>query len=51
MRLQQRIYRSATTDSSRWAAYVHRPGDIFVCTPAKVWHNLDADHCRLPALA
>src|SRR5215203_5867325 len=35
MRLQQRIYRSATTDSSRWDAYVHRPGDIFICTPAK----------------
>jgi hypothetical protein len=35
MRLQQRIYRSATIDSSRWAAYVHRPGDIFICTPPK----------------
>jgi hypothetical protein len=35
MRLPQRIYQSATTDSKRWSAYTHRPGDIFVCTPAK----------------
>jgi len=35
MRSQQRIYKSATTDDARWAAYNHRPGDIFVCTPPK----------------
>jgi aryl sulfotransferase len=35
MRPQQRIYRSATTDGTRWAAYNHRPGDIFICTPPK----------------
>src|SRR5215217_5950620 len=35
MRAQQRIYRSAITDGTRWAAYDHRPGDIFVCTPPK----------------
>jgi aryl sulfotransferase len=35
MRSQQRIYKSAVTDSTRWAAYNHRPGDIFVCTPPK----------------
>ncbi len=35
MRPQQRIYRSATTDGERWAAYDHRPGDIFICTPPK----------------
>jgi aryl sulfotransferase len=35
MRPQQRIVMSATTDGTRWAAYSHRPGDIFVCTPAK----------------
>src|SRR5215216_464530 len=35
MRSQQRIYKSAVTDGTRWAAYNHRPGDIFVCTPPK----------------
>jgi aryl sulfotransferase len=35
MRSQQRIYRSAITDGTRWAAYDHRPGDIFICTPPK----------------
>lgn len=35
MRSPQRIYQSATTDSTRWSGYTHRPGDIFVCTPAK----------------
>src|SRR5919199_1866897 len=35
MRLQQKIYRSAIMDGSRWAAYNHRPGDIFVCAPPK----------------
>lgn len=32
---QRREYRSATTDSRRWDAFVHRPGDIFICTPRK----------------
>ncbi len=35
MRLQQRIYKSATTDGTRWAAFKYRHGDIFICTPAK----------------
>jgi len=35
LRPQQRIYRSAITDGTRWAAYDHRPGDIFICTPPK----------------
>ncbi len=35
MRLPQRIYRSATTDSTRWSSFTHRPGDIFICTPPK----------------
>jgi aryl sulfotransferase len=35
MRPQQQIYISAVTDGTRWAAYDHRPGDIFVCAPPK----------------
>jgi len=35
MRAQQRIYQTATTDSSRWTAYVHRPDDIFVGSAPK----------------
>jgi hypothetical protein len=35
MRPQQKIYRSAIIDSARWAAYNHRPGDIFVCASPK----------------
>src|ERR687883_506840 len=35
MRPQQQIYRSAIMDGTRWAAYNHRPGDIFVCAPPK----------------
>ncbi len=35
IRPQQRIYRSAIIDGERWAAYDHRPGDIFICTPPK----------------
>lgn len=35
MRPQRRIYRSALADGRRWAAYDHRPGDIFICTPPK----------------
>jgi aryl sulfotransferase len=35
MRPQQRIYKSATTDGTRWTAYDHRPGDIVICTPPK----------------
>ena len=30
-----REYRSFVSDSRRWARFVHRPGDIFVCTPPK----------------
>jgi aryl sulfotransferase len=28
-------YRTAVSDNQRWANFTHRPGDIFVCTPAK----------------
>lgn len=28
-------YRTAVFDNARWAGFVHRPGDIFVCTPPK----------------
>src|SRR6185436_2157988 len=35
MKSQQRIYKSATTDGTRWAAYNHRAGDIIICTPPK----------------
>jgi hypothetical protein len=35
MRPQQRIYRTAITDGTRWAAYNHRAGDIFISTPPK----------------
>ena len=35
MRPQQKIYRSALIDSTRWASYNHRPGDIFVCASPK----------------
>jgi aryl sulfotransferase len=30
-----RSYRNPVEDNSRWAQFEHRPGDIFVCTPAK----------------
>jgi aryl sulfotransferase len=29
------ILQSAVRDSTRWDRFVHRPGDIFVCTPPK----------------
>jgi len=29
------LYRSAVADNRRWAGFGPRPGDIFVCTPAK----------------
>lgn len=31
----EREYRSLVQDNRRWAQFVPRPGDIFVCTPAK----------------
>ena len=31
----EREYRSIVQDNLRWQRYVHRPGDIVVCTPAK----------------
>jgi aryl sulfotransferase len=31
----EREVRSFVADSRRWAEFVHRPGDIFVCTPPK----------------
>jgi aryl sulfotransferase len=30
-----RPYRNAISDNARWAGFKPRPGDIFVCTPAK----------------
>ncbi|MGZ4794331.1 MAG: sulfotransferase domain-containing protein [Acidimicrobiia bacterium] len=30
-----REYRHVVSDNLRWAGFEHRPGDIFVCTPAK----------------
>jgi aryl sulfotransferase len=30
-----RHYQTAVFDSRRWERFVHRPGDMFVCTPAK----------------
>jgi aryl sulfotransferase len=30
-----RPYRTAVADNRRWAGFVPRPGDVFVCTPAK----------------
>jgi aryl sulfotransferase len=30
-----REYRTAVMDNRRWAQFVPRPGDIFICTPAK----------------
>ena len=32
---RRRDYRTAVDDTARWDGYVPRPGDIFVCTPAK----------------
>lgn len=32
---QRRIYKDGPTDSSRWDAFNHRPGDIIIATPAK----------------
>jgi aryl sulfotransferase len=31
----EREYRSVISDNRRWESFVPRPGDIFVCTPAK----------------
>jgi len=28
-------YRTAVADNRRWAGFTPRPGDVFVCTPAK----------------
>jgi len=30
-----RVYRTAVFDNRRWQRFMHRPGDIFVCTPPK----------------
>jgi aryl sulfotransferase len=30
-----RHYQTAVFDSRRWERFIHRPGDMFVCTPAK----------------
>jgi hypothetical protein len=40
MRPQQKIYRSAIIDSSRWAAYNHRPG---VSTSGRVIYQVAPD--------
>jgi aryl sulfotransferase len=34
-RLPTREYRSHIWDNRRWRHFVHRPGDVFVCTPPK----------------
>lgn len=31
----QREYRSVVSDNRRWSHFVHRPGDVFVCTSPK----------------
>jgi len=31
----EREYRNVISDNRRWNGFVERPGDIFVCTPAK----------------
>jgi aryl sulfotransferase len=33
--MQRRQYVSAVADTARWEGFVPRPGDVFVCTPAK----------------
>jgi aryl sulfotransferase len=33
--LPKRIYRNGFTDGNRWGSFQHRPGDIFIATPAK----------------
>lgn len=35
MDVLRREYRNLTTDTRRWQRFVHRPGDVFVCTPPK----------------
>jgi aryl sulfotransferase len=32
---QGRSYLGPITDTGRWAAFQHRPDDIFICTPPK----------------
>jgi aryl sulfotransferase len=32
---QRAVVQNAVMDSTRWDRFVHRPGDIFVCTPPK----------------
>ncbi len=31
----ERMYRTVVSDNRRWEGFVHRPGDVFVCTPPK----------------
>jgi aryl sulfotransferase len=31
----EKAYRTPVYDNARWAEFVHRPGDIFICTPPK----------------
>ena len=31
----ERDYRGVISDNRRWERFVHRPGDIFVCSPPK----------------
>src|SRR5947209_6182858 len=35
-RAADRQYVNVVANSNRWGGFVHRPGDVFVCTPAKV---------------
>ena len=34
-RISRRPYRTAVSDNRRWERFIHRPGDVFVCTPPK----------------
>lgn len=33
--MERRHYHSAVSDTARWDHFTSRPGDVFVCTPAK----------------
>ncbi len=46
-----REYRSVVSDSRRWEHFIHRPGDIFVCTSPKcgtTWMQTIVDALLFP---
>jgi aryl sulfotransferase len=48
---ERRQYRTAVHDTTRWEGFVHRPGDIFVCTPPKcgtTWMQTIVAHLLWP---